>query len=344
MQTNRLILYILLATLTLAGCRTQPASESFTLNVFAAASLTEPFSEIAKLFESTHPGTEVVFNFAGSQQLAQQIIEGAPADVFASANTKQMDGVIDAGWIEDGSQQTFATNSLVVVLPQDNPAGLEELADLAQPGLKLVFAAKEVPVGQYSLDFLDKASADPGFGAAYRDDVLGNVVSYEDNVKAVLTKVVLGEADAGIVYASDVSGENATNVIRLEIPRGFERNSHLPNRSSHREPEPRPGAGIHRAGDFGRRPVHPGEISFHPSIQIARRQRFRQNPEKICPNGAGLKMPGGLRLYRCSCCSFSQSSCCLPGSRHASSWQASDRKKCARRLASACEPPSPAWA
>ena len=214
---NRLILCILLATLTLAGCGTQPASESFTLNVFAAASLTEPFSEIAKLFETAHPGTEVVFNFAGSQQLAQQIIEGAPADVFASANTKQMNAVIDAGWIEDGSQQAFATNSLVVVVPQDNPAGLEELGDLAQPGLKLVFAAKEVPVGQYSLDFLDKASADPGFGASYRDNVLGNVVSYEDNVKAVLTKVALGEADAGIVYASDVSGENAARVIRLEI-------------------------------------------------------------------------------------------------------------------------------
>jgi len=188
------------------------------LNVFAAASLTASFTDLGKLFEAAHPGVTVVFNFAGSQQLAQQINEGAPADVFASANSKQMDVVIDAGNIVKGTETIFARNRLVVVFPKDNPEGLKELKDLARSGLKLVFAAKEVPVGQYALDFLDKATAEPAFGANFKDDVLKNVVSYEDNVKAVLTKVALGEADAGIVYMTDISGEDARKVGSLDIP------------------------------------------------------------------------------------------------------------------------------
>ena len=223
-------LFVLTTTLLLAGCTqqpaataqlpaaTQPATEPAALNVFAAASLTEAFGEIGKLFEAAHPGATVVFNFAGSQQLAQQINEGAPVDVFASANKKQMDVVVEAGNITAGTQQTFVENRLVVIYPQDNPAGLKELKDLAKPDLKLVFAAQEVPVGEYSLDFLDKAAADPAFGATYQDDVLKNVVSYEENVKAVLTKVALGEADAGIVYTSDISGKDAGKVGRLDIP------------------------------------------------------------------------------------------------------------------------------
>lgn len=209
---------IFLIPLLMMGCSPRSGADPVTLNIFAAASLTDAFTEIGEMFEAAHPRVRVAFNFAGSQQLAQQIIEGAPADVFASANNKQMDVVIEAGGVGAGSQQTFASNSLVVVFPQDNPGALKELKDLAQPGLKLVFAAKEVPVGQYSLEFLDKASADPGFAPSFREDVIRNVVSFEDNVKAVLTKVALGEADAGIVYASDLSGENAARVIRLEIP------------------------------------------------------------------------------------------------------------------------------
>jgi molybdate transport system substrate-binding protein len=188
------------------------------LTVFAAASLTGPFYEIEALFEAAHPEVTLVLNFAGSQQLAQQIIQGAPADVFASANHTQMALVVEAGEIREGSQQVFAGNRLVVIFPSDNPAGIGELKDLAGPGLKLVFAAQEVPVGQYSLGFLEKASADPAFGPDYKDNVLGNIVSYEDNVKAVLTKVALGEADAGFVFVSDISGEAGLQVGRLEIP------------------------------------------------------------------------------------------------------------------------------
>jgi molybdate transport system substrate-binding protein len=197
---------------------TSAPAQAVDLNIFAAASLTEAFGEIGKLFEANHPGLTVVYNFAGSQQLAQQINAGAPADVFASANKKQMDVVIEAGGVVSGIQQPFAENRLVVIYPKDNPAGLAALKDLAKPDLKIVLAAKEVPVGQYSLDFLDKAIADQMLGMTYKDEVFKNVVSYEENVKAVLAKVALGEADAGIVYLSDISGANGDRVSRIDIP------------------------------------------------------------------------------------------------------------------------------
>jgi len=193
----------------------QPASD---LTVFAAASLTEAFAGLGKQFEAEHPGVTVVFNFASSNQLAQQINQGAPADVFASANRTQMQAAIDAGRIVSGTQQTFVRNRLVVIYPLDNPAGLRALQDLATPGVKVVFAAREVPIGQYSLDFLDKAADDASLGGSFKEGVLANVVSYEENVRAVLIKVVLGEADAGIVYTSDITGDNANQVGRIDIP------------------------------------------------------------------------------------------------------------------------------
>lgn len=201
---------------------TQPAPTQTlapgTLTVFAAASLTEAFTEIGQQFEADRLGVKVVFNFASSQALAGQLGEGAPADVFASANSKEMTNAIAVGRVADGSQKAFVRNKLVAVYPVDNPAGLAKLQDLANPGLKLVLAAAEVPVGKYSIEFLDKAVQDTAFGATFKDDVLKNVVSYEDNVKSVLTKVVLGEADAGIVYLTDISLDNAGKVGRLDIP------------------------------------------------------------------------------------------------------------------------------
>lgn len=194
------------------------ALEPANLTVFAAASLTEAFNEIGPKFTAEHPGVTFTFNFAGSQQLAQQLGQGAPADVFASANKKQMDVAIEAGRVSKDAPKTFVRNRLVVVYPKSNPAGITQLQDLAKPGLKLILAAKEVPVGQYSLDFLTKTISDTTFSPTYMDDVLKNVVSYEETVKAVLTKVSLGEGDAGIVYTSDITGEGADNVGRLDIP------------------------------------------------------------------------------------------------------------------------------
>jgi molybdate transport system substrate-binding protein len=193
-----------------------PAAAGAELMVFAAASLTTAFKEIGQQFGAAN-GATVTFNFAGSDQLATQITQGAPADVFASANNKQMDVVIAAGEIV-GGERPFVRNRLVVVYPKDNPAKLAALKDLANPGVKLVLANKSVPVGAYALDFLAKATKLPEYTETYSPTVLENVVSYEENVKAVLSKITLGEADAGIVYTTDAATSKADGIGTLDIP------------------------------------------------------------------------------------------------------------------------------
>jgi molybdate transport system substrate-binding protein len=197
---------------------TQPAATGQTVTVLAAASLTAPFQDLGKEFETAHPGVKVTFSFAGSQQLAQQLDQGAPADVFASASKSYMDAAVKSNRVDQSTVQTFAHNRLVVIFPIANPAGIKTLQDLAKPGLKLDLEAQAVPAGQYSLAFLDKASKDPSFSPSYKDNVIKNVVSYEDNVKSVLTKVSLGEADAGIVYVSDDTGDVTSKLGKLDIP------------------------------------------------------------------------------------------------------------------------------
>ncbi len=213
---------ILLITLFLAGCTPAAAptvaptarSEPKTLNVFAAASLTDAFTEIGKNFEAANPGTTISFNFAGSQALQTQIEQGAPADVFASASKSNMDALVTDNLVAQDAPQQFLNNKLVVILPKDNPAGLIALEDLAKPGIKLVLAAEAVPVGKYALQALDLMDAK--FGNGYKTKVLANVVSNEDNVKQVVAKVQLGEADAGIVYTSDAIA--APELKTIEIP------------------------------------------------------------------------------------------------------------------------------
>lgn len=204
------VLVLSLVLTALAGCGTSLAGNDVaasptSLTVFAAASLTGAFGEIATNFEQQNRTVKVTYNFGGSDTLAAQITQGAPAEVFASANVAQMDVVVKGGQVDGASVKTFAHNRLVVIYPSANPAHLRTLQDLAQPGLKLDLAATTVPVGAYALDFLTKASADPSFGASYKANVLKNVVSYETDVKVVLTKVRLGEADAGIVYTTDAA-------------------------------------------------------------------------------------------------------------------------------------------
>ena len=214
--------WILLVCLLLSGCdfrKGAPANsssslEEINLTVFAAVSLTGAFSEIAEVFETNNPDVKVTLHFAGSQQLAQQIRHGAPVDVFASANQIQMNVAVSSGRIMPASPIAFARNQLSAVVPSGNPALLHTIEDLARPGLVIVLADEAVPAGQYSMDFLVKASQ--VLDASYRDDVLANVASYEQNVRAVLTKVSLGEADAGIVYMSDLVGSQS--VLPVEIP------------------------------------------------------------------------------------------------------------------------------
>lgn len=211
--------FSLIVALLLSACSslTGSAPQAKTLTVFAAASLTDAFTQIGQAFEAQHLGVTVVFNFAGSQALRTQLDQGAVADVFASASDKEMTAAIDAGLIVSGTQKNFLTNQLIVILPKDNPAGVQTLEDLAKPGLKLVLAAEEVPVGGYAREALGKLDA--SFGAGFKEQVLANVVSNEDNVKQVVTKVGLGEADAGIVYGSDAVA--APELPTLAIPAEF---------------------------------------------------------------------------------------------------------------------------
>lgn len=181
--------------------------------VFAAASLTDAFTQIGAAFEQANPPNRVIFNFAGSQQLAGQLEQGAQADLFASADSRQMEAAVEAERVAPSGGVAFACNRLVVVSSSPN---VTELRHLAQPGLKIIVGAESVPVGAYTQAFLAAAGADPAYGEAFRAGVLANVVSYEQNVRAVLSKVRLGEADAGVVYATDAL--TAPDVERVEIP------------------------------------------------------------------------------------------------------------------------------
>lgn len=185
--------------------------------VFAASSLTESFKEAGTAFETKYPGTKVTFSFAASSALAVQINEGAPADVFASADTTQMKNVVDKG--NATASDIFVKNMPVVVVPKSG-SPVAAFADLAKPGVRLVLAGSEVPVGRYSREILANASKPGGVASDFSDKVLANLKSDEANVRAVLTKVQLGEADAGIVYKTDV-GAAKNDVSVVEIPTAF---------------------------------------------------------------------------------------------------------------------------
>lgn len=210
------MLGLLLSACT-GGVDSPAQREERELVVFAAASLLNAFQEVGEHFKEQHPGLEVTFNFAGSQQLVQQLNQGAEADVFASADAETMDRVISNGQVLTGSQQVFAHNQLVVVLPKGSKGEIENIVGLTRPGLRLVIAGEDVPAGKYTRQFLQKASRDPALGADFANRVLANVISYETAVRGVYNKVIIGEADAGVVYQSDVSGDE-DRVDILEIP------------------------------------------------------------------------------------------------------------------------------
>ncbi|WP_238007172.1 molybdate ABC transporter substrate-binding protein [Dactylosporangium sp. AC04546] len=175
-----------------------------TVNVFAAASLTESFTKIGKDFEAANPGTTVKFNFAGSSALATQINQGAPADVFASAAPANMKTVTDAG-NGDGTPTTFVKNQLVIAVPKGNPKGVKGLSDLTKPGVKVALCAEQVPCGAAAKKALDAAS------------VKLTPVTLEQDVKAALAKVKLGEVDAALVYRTDAKVA-ASDVDGIEFP------------------------------------------------------------------------------------------------------------------------------
>lgn len=184
----------------LSGC-VQPSADQNTkteLLVYAASSLTEPFTEIEGAFEKANPEVDVRMVFAGSQALRLQIEQGAPADIFASANQAHMDALIRGRHIN--KSRYFASNELALIVPNNNPAGVETLADLASTSL-LVLGSDNVPVGAYTEQLLDRAEL--GLGEGFKARVQGQAVSFENNVRLVRSKVEMGEANAAIVYLTE---------------------------------------------------------------------------------------------------------------------------------------------
>jgi len=184
-----------------------------TLTILAASSLTDAFGELAKTFEKRNPGAEVRTSFGASSEMLAQIQQGAPADVFASADQENMDTAVKNGLVA-GKPEIFVKNREVVMVPKDNPANIQSLRDVAKPNIKLVLAEDEVPATEYAKEILHKASAQ--YGDGFEKDVLSNVVSREADVRASVNRVTVGDADATFGYASDYTPvRDRVKVVRI---------------------------------------------------------------------------------------------------------------------------------
>lgn len=208
-----------LLALPLAACSDDSPGEDGkdrdqTLTVFAAASLTTTFEELEGEFEDAHPDVDVKLSFGGSSDLAAQLTEGAQADVFASADTATMDTLV-AAQLTDGAPAEFATNTLMIAVPPGNPAGVEQLADLTRKAVRLVLCQPEVPCGRAALAVADVAA------------LRLRPVSEEESVSGVLTKVENGEADAGLVYVTDVAAAG-DDLEGVDFPEAAEVVNHYP--------------------------------------------------------------------------------------------------------------------
>jgi molybdate transport system substrate-binding protein len=206
----------LAAVLAGAGFAIPASAQQDKITVFAAASLTEAFNAAAPAF-TKKTGITVAFNYGGSDTLATQIKQGAPADVFASANLAQMKVVSDAGLVA-GTPRTFAKNRLVLISPKGAAMKFAGPADLAKPGAKVVLAAATVPAGGYARQTFAKLNGTAGYPPDYPAAVEKNVVSNELDVKAVVTKISLNEADAGVVYSTDVTSTVAPKLDVVAFP------------------------------------------------------------------------------------------------------------------------------
>ena len=206
-------LVIALALFGAAGCG--PASSPTTLTVLAAASLRDAFRAIGTAYSSTHAGITLTFSFDASSTLRAQVEQGAPVDLFASADVANPDQLVNAGRTI-GPAVPFAGNRLALIVPAANPAGIAAPADIGRPGVKVLTASPNVPIAMYATKVIANLAAEPGAAAGFAAAVERNIVSREDNVAAVVAKVVLDEADAGFVYATDARAAGATvRIIQL---------------------------------------------------------------------------------------------------------------------------------
>lgn len=204
-----LVMIIMLST----GCQKTVDEVDNEITVFAASSLTEAVTDISRVFEQTHEGTDFKVNFAGSKTLRSQLENGASADIFLSADEKHYKALLDKGILKEGKR--LLTNEMVLVVSKDAAQDIKSLQDL-QEDHKLVLAEKGVPAGDYARKVISALSG--LYGDAYEGNVLKNLASSESNVRQVLTKVVLGEGDAAIVYRTDITKDIAGKVVVIEIP------------------------------------------------------------------------------------------------------------------------------
>ncbi len=220
MKIIPILLCALLSALvvTTCGCTTTQNTKNTKLTVFASASLTGAFDEMAQAFEANNSQVTVVFNYAGSHIVATQIKQGANADVFASSDQKNMKDVMNSALMNNSSVTIFAQNKLAIIVPTGNPANITSLTDLAKSGLKLDIGNSSAPCGNYTLQMLAKASNNTTYGSDFKNSVLANVVSTETNVNDIVAKVALGQADVGIVTKSDVSAAYQGMVQTITIP------------------------------------------------------------------------------------------------------------------------------
>jgi molybdate transport system substrate-binding protein len=192
-----------------------PASvEPFELTVFGAASLTDALAEIESVYEAERPGANLVIATDSSAALRTQIEEGAPADVFLSADSAHPAALAEAG-LASSDPVRYAGNSLALVVPGGNPAGIESPVDLATPGVLVIAAGPEVPITAYTAEVVANLAALPGYPANFAEAYAANVASEEENVRAVLNRIELNEGDAGFVYETDALASDAVTVVDI---------------------------------------------------------------------------------------------------------------------------------
>jgi molybdate transport system substrate-binding protein len=207
-----LLIMTLSLTILSVGCAAKQKDEKKEITVFAASSLTESMEQVIKLFQKENTDVKVKLNLESTSRLRLQIEQGVEADIFLSASKNHYDALNEKGYISKG--QPLLENSMVVIVPKDNPAQIEKIEDI-QDKCKLVLAQKEVPAGDYARVIIHSLSSE--LGEEFENKVLNNIVSEENNVKQVVNKVVMGEADVAFVYSSDVTSSVKAKVSVLNI-------------------------------------------------------------------------------------------------------------------------------
>lgn len=216
-----LAIRLVAVALTAAACSsgsapsTGSAPSSTDLTIFGAASLKGALEKAKSAYEASHPGLTLTLSTDSSAVLAAQIEQGAPADVFLSADTSNPKMLVDGGFAS-GAATVFAGNELTIIVPLDNPANVTTPTDLARSGLKVIAAGDGVPITGYATQLIDNLGDQPGYPPGFAAAYTANIVSKEDNVKAVVAKIELGEGDAGIVYVTDAAA--STRITSIDVP------------------------------------------------------------------------------------------------------------------------------